>query len=62
MNHTITIRVGTPLLRPGLEVETQVSLQYLIPAMRDLLDRIRDFNNQKEGNPAAPDQEGDTWS
>lgn len=58
MNHTITIRLGTPLLRPGLEVETQVSLRYLVPALRDLLDRVRDFNKGQKGGSPAPDQKG----
>lgn len=45
MNHTMTIKIKSPLLRPGLELSTEVSIRYLVPAMVDLLDRVREFND-----------------
>lgn len=44
MNNTFKITVTSPLLRPGLTVETAVSGRYLVPALKDLFDKIREFN------------------
>jgi hypothetical protein len=43
-NETYTVRAGSPLLRPGLEVETRVSKRYLKGTLKDLLDQLREFN------------------
>lgn len=55
-NETYTIRVSSPLIRPGLEITTQVSKHYLIPTLNDLLDQVREFNkkqSEKENSPEA---------
>ncbi|MDD5251853.1 MAG: hypothetical protein PHT12_04450 [Patescibacteria group bacterium] len=49
-NETITITIGSPLLRPGLTLSTQVSSKYLLPALTNLLDQVRQFN-QQQGEP-----------
>lgn len=46
-NETYTIRISSPLLRPGLEITTQVSKSYLVTTLNDLLDQVRDFNKQQ---------------
>ena len=55
-NETYTIRISSPLVRPGLEITTQVSKRYLVPTLNDLFDQVRDFNKQqaeKEDSPKA---------
>ena len=47
-NETYTIKISSPLVRPGLEISTQVSKKYLIPVLNDLLDLIREFNKQQD--------------
>ena len=47
-NETYTIKISSPLIRPGLEISTQVSKKYLIPVLNDLLDLIREFNKQQD--------------
>ncbi len=44
MNNTYTIRVATPLLRPGLEIETEVSERYVVAVVDKLLDMVREIN------------------
>ncbi len=46
-NETYTVKITSPLVRPGIEISTQVSKKYLIPTLNDLLDQIRDFNKQQ---------------
>ncbi len=43
-NETYTIRVQSPLLRPGLTIETKVSKRYLVQTVKELLDKIREIN------------------
>jgi len=43
-NETYKIKVGSPLLRPGITVETRVSQKYLVQALRELMDKVREFN------------------
>lgn len=47
-NETYTIKISSPLIRPGLEISTRVSKKYLIPVLNDLLDLIREFNKQQD--------------
>lgn len=50
MNHTFKITVTSPLLRPGLTIETEVSGRYLVHALNDIFDKIREFNTQATTN------------
>ena len=44
-NEMVIIRVKSPLLRAGLELETQVSKPYAKDAVADLLEIVRSINN-----------------
>lgn len=44
MNNTYKVTVRSPLLRPGLEIETHVSEKYLVAAVAKLLDCVREIN------------------
>lgn len=44
MNETITIRIGTPILRPGLVIETCVSGRYVGSAIHNLMAIARKYN------------------
>ena len=48
MNNIYKIRVTHPLVRPGLEIETEASERYLIPVIETLMDKVREFNSPKE--------------
>lgn len=48
MNNKYTIRACHPLLRPGLEIETEVSERYVVPVLSELMDLIREFNHNEE--------------
>jgi hypothetical protein len=43
-NETYTIEVGSPLLRPGMKIGTQVSARYLVPVTTRLMDKVREIN------------------
>ena len=43
-NERYRIKVEAPLLRPGLTFETEVSGKYLVPTLRKILDKVREFN------------------
>ena len=45
MNNAYTIRVGAPLLRPGLTITTVVSRGYLEDAVTVLMDVVREINH-----------------
>ena len=47
-NETYTIKVASPLIRPGVEISTQVSKKYLVSTLNDLLDQVREFNKQQD--------------
>jgi cell division protein FtsI/penicillin-binding protein 2 len=44
MNNTYTVKVGSPLLRPGLTIETNVSERYVKNAARKLIGMVREIN------------------
>ncbi|MFA6526069.1 MAG: hypothetical protein WCT26_01480 [Candidatus Buchananbacteria bacterium] len=52
-NETYEIEVSSPLLRPGLKVTTRVSKKYFVPAMTDLMELIREFNEVQNQVPPA---------
>ena len=47
MNNAYTIEVGAPLLRPGLTIKTTVSVKYVEPATREIMDLVRQINAAK---------------
>ncbi len=47
-NETYLIEVSSPLLRPGLKISTEVSKGYLVTAMMDLMEQVRDFNSKQD--------------
>ena len=48
MNNRYRIRISSPLLRPGIKVETEVSERYLVPVLEKLLDSVREFNEKQD--------------
>lgn len=49
MNNTYKITVKSPLLRPGIEIETEVSGQYIVHALEKIMGEVRCYNrNQTE--------------
>ncbi|MBT4376187.1 hypothetical protein HOD29_02325 [archaeon] len=49
-NETYTIKITSPLIRPGMEIENQVSGKYLVKTLKYLFQKIRDFNNQEKSD------------
>lgn len=47
MNNKYTIKVGSPLLRPGLTITTEVSEAYVIPVTHALMRAVRHINVPK---------------
>jgi hypothetical protein len=47
MNNTFTIKISSPLLRPGLTIETEVSEKYLVRATTWLLGAVREINDDR---------------
>lgn len=45
MNNAYEIKVGAPLLRPGLTITTVVSRGYLEDAVTVLMDAVREINH-----------------
>lgn len=45
MNNRHTIRVGHPLLRPGLTIETEASEKYVVEVTNKLMDAVREIND-----------------
>lgn len=48
MNNKYIIRFKHPLVRPGIEIETEASEQYLNPVMKKVLSQIREFNKKHD--------------
>ena len=60
MNNGITIKVGSPLVRPGLTLETTVSAKYVKVATIEMVEFAREINGDpylEEFHPSeeAPD-------
>lgn len=45
MNNRYIVRVSDPLLRPGLEIETEASEKYLVAVVEKTLDLVREIND-----------------
>jgi len=48
MNNIYKVKVKTPLLRPGLEIETECSEKYLVDVTKTLLEKVREINTKDE--------------
>lgn len=48
MNNKYKIKVKHPLLRPGLEIETEASEKYLVPVLTVLMEKVREFNKKQK--------------
>jgi hypothetical protein len=44
MNNKYKIKVEAPLVRPGITIETEVSERYLVPAVKMVMDKVREIN------------------
>jgi hypothetical protein len=47
MNNKYIVRITHPLLRPGLEIETEASEKYLVKVVETLLDKVRELNKSQ---------------
>ena len=45
-NETYTVKVQSPLLRPGLSIEATVSAKYVDTAVDTLMNWVREINDQ----------------
>lgn len=50
MNNKYKIKVGHPLVRPGLTIETEASERYVVAVVRTLMDLVREVNGLEEGD------------
>lgn len=55
-NEVITISAGPPSLRAGWTVSTQTSKRYAVQAMHDLMEIIRQFNEEQNQMLAEKDK------
>jgi len=53
MNNKYVIKVGHPLLRPGLEIETEASEKYVVAVVNTLMGKVREINDGKDGEEIA---------
>lgn len=44
MNNKYTIRVTHPLVRPGIEIETEASEKYVASVVQKLMEIVREIN------------------
>lgn len=49
-NNTYTIEISSPLLRPGITIRTEVSEKYVVAVVQDLIEKIREINNERVQN------------
>lgn len=47
MNNKYKIKVKHPLIRAGLTIETEASEKYLVPVLNIVMEKVREFNQQK---------------
>jgi len=48
MNNRYKIKIESPLLRPGITIETEVSERYVVPVLTRMLNMVREFNEKQE--------------
>lgn len=53
MNGTWKITIRSPLLRPGVTLETEASERYVVATVRKGLELVREIN-QRSTQPEAP--------
>jgi len=46
MNNKYKVKIKSPLLRAGLEIETECSEKYLVDVVKKLLDKVREINTE----------------
>ena len=56
MNNRYIIRVKHPLIRPGLEIETEASERYLADVVATLMDKVREINRTQAAQPTVKGQ------
>lgn len=45
MNNKYIIKVGHPLLRPGLQIKTEASERYVVEVVSKIMEIVRDINS-----------------
>lgn len=56
MNNKYIVTFKHPLVRPGIEIQTESSEKYLVAVIKMGLDKIRELNADKPKEP--PDEKG----
>ena len=59
MNNTYKITVSSPLLRPGITIETEVSERYVVPVLKQMMEQVREFNSPQQEQPLMERVGGD---
>lgn len=54
MNNKYIVRVGHPLLRPGLTIETEASEKYLTAVVAKLMETVREINKPEPKRGQLP--------
>lgn len=44
MNNTYKVTIQSPLIRPGMTIETTVSEKYLVAVVQTLMAKVREIN------------------
>ena len=54
MNNKYKIKVGHPLVRPGLTIETEASERYVLDVTNKLMEIVRDLNRDNGSSVKTP--------
>ena len=50
MNNTYKITIESPLVRPGIKIETECSEKYLVMVMSKIMELVREINQPETKN------------
>lgn len=59
MNNSVKVKVGSPLLRPGLTLETEVSAKYVKLAATEMVEFAREINSDPYFDEFSGNEETD---
>ena len=49
MNNKYIIKISSPIVRHGIQIETECSEKYLVLVLKKIVEIAREFNNQGDG-------------
>lgn len=53
MNNKYKIKIKHPLVRAGIEIETESSEKYLVEVLKKVLEKVREFNKGESDETAS---------